>query len=459
MTHKPQHSHNPCALPDNQQTPAKIWELLRRNEKFQRSVARLDLLDARVRKAQATWTKLEEVLRSERSPTPPARESPSETELALERARVASSVAWEQSCRMLGSVRAKHPFAAIALQWLVPEPLFRLQRWEAPLDYSGFGRVSLRLVSMGEGTTPNLKDRNHWRWFRSYGEFDASSRANFAGHLLRRGPELCWRTSSVPDFADKVNPIIEWRDYFAKHQFTLDTPWRDAPPGFQRTFFRLWCQLDSRGTNPITNTRSDAPERHEVSFFQDFSCYRMLTAITDRGHLSAEDFAHALRFAEVADNYRVFAFPRSIRTRTEARNMADWLVEQLVQLPNGSQLPQREKEILGTPLLWDILLAYEDRRRQGDAHTHALQYTFDTLYAHQPAARRHAAKPVERTFDATLRHIVAKKLVSAAESARWHSWQDDFARIHSPLAGTGLIQRIFPRLASVLPPTPAPAAP
>jgi hypothetical protein len=360
---------------------------------------------------------------------------------------------------MIQCLRGRHPFAAVALQWLVPEPSFHVTCFgpQEAADANGVVKLRSVIVAEGEGTTADLLDKANWRWRKR-----VEGTPDIAGHIFTRGPEIHWRTSEDPRYADKfdkANPIAEWRDYFSKRQFTFNTPWQDAPPGFQRTFLHLWCQLDSRGTNPITNTRSGAPERHEVSFFQDFSCYRMLTTITDRGHLSAEDFAHALRFAELSDHYRVFAFPASIRTRMEARDMADWLVEQLVQLPDGSQLPQREKEILGTPLEWEILLAYEDRRRQGDEHTPALQYTFDMLYAHQPAARRHAAKPAERTTDAALRHIVAKKLLIAAESARWYSWQDDFARIHSPLAGTGLIQRIFPRLASVLPPTPAPAAP
>ena len=47
MAHEPQHPDNPCraSLPEAEQTPAKIWELLRRNEKFRRAVVKLQSLD------------------------------------------------------------------------------------------------------------------------------------------------------------------------------------------------------------------------------------------------------------------------------------------------------------------------------------------------------------------------------------------------------------------------------
>jgi len=46
MAHAPQHPHNPCSLDENQQTPAKIWELLRHNERFGRAVRKLQSHDA-----------------------------------------------------------------------------------------------------------------------------------------------------------------------------------------------------------------------------------------------------------------------------------------------------------------------------------------------------------------------------------------------------------------------------
>jgi hypothetical protein len=47
MAHLPQHAQNPCSLDRNEQVPAKIWELLRRNERFKKAVTRLKVLDKR----------------------------------------------------------------------------------------------------------------------------------------------------------------------------------------------------------------------------------------------------------------------------------------------------------------------------------------------------------------------------------------------------------------------------
>jgi len=42
MADSPQHLHNPCLLDTNEQTPAKVWELLRRNNAFRYVVERLE---------------------------------------------------------------------------------------------------------------------------------------------------------------------------------------------------------------------------------------------------------------------------------------------------------------------------------------------------------------------------------------------------------------------------------
>jgi hypothetical protein len=125
--------------------------------------------------------------------------------------------------------------------------------------------------------------------------------------------------------------------------------------------------------------------------------------------------------------------------------VSEWLRDQL-----AAGLPKHEAPIFGSPQEWDILLTYEDRRRQGDEHMPVLRYTFDTLFLRLPAARRLADKPTERTLEAAVRHLVAKKALAEGESTRWHSWLDDFAHIHSPQSGAGLVQLVFPRLEAAL---------
>jgi hypothetical protein len=72
-----------------------------------------------------------------------------------------------------------------------------------------------------------------------------------------------------------------------------------------------------------------------------------------------EYLARALKFDDLSKNYRVFAFPKSIHSRMEARRMANWLIEQLIRLPNGEMLPQNESQILGSSLEWDVYLFAE----------------------------------------------------------------------------------------------------
>lgn len=50
MSYQPQHPDSPCLLAGEEQVPAKIWELLRRNDRFRRVVTGLKRLDDRVRR-------------------------------------------------------------------------------------------------------------------------------------------------------------------------------------------------------------------------------------------------------------------------------------------------------------------------------------------------------------------------------------------------------------------------
>src|SRR5208282_5319094 len=79
-----QQPFNPCDAPDEEQIPAKIWELLRRNFDFKKTVQQLLELD---KIARAT---------ERRGPE------------------------WKQSCGIIAKPEISHPLAALALQWLVP---------------------------------------------------------------------------------------------------------------------------------------------------------------------------------------------------------------------------------------------------------------------------------------------------------------------------------------------------
>jgi len=87
MAHTPQHSENPYLFEEEAQIPAKIWELLRRNECFQKTVFRLEELDKQPRNSAGPG-------------------EPSPTVIGME---------------MVENLKEHHIFATIALQWLVPE--------------------------------------------------------------------------------------------------------------------------------------------------------------------------------------------------------------------------------------------------------------------------------------------------------------------------------------------------
>jgi hypothetical protein len=411
MSHKPHHPDNPYNLPEQQQAAAKVWELLRRNDRFRRLACSLQRLDQRARKEDQPL----------------------------------ASQAWNAACRLLRVWQNRHDFAAVALQWLVPEPLFTVHRWRLPpdLDLRGTGVVTLDCVEEGEGTTPDPAD-TQWRW-------GTASDLNHRGRRIRRGPELTRDEYDDPRLSSRVDEFADWRGY--AWPFTVDHSWRQAPPGFCRASQYLWMKRDSRAMNPVTGARDSLTTEHETNLFADWDLGSAFGATAQSGLLDKEAFVRCLMFEELADRYRVFAFPRNVRTRTEARRLAAWLVDQLSRLPDGTELPRHEKTTLGTTLQWDMLLVYEQSRREGAEHSDAVRHAFDILYIGSPLVRRKAEKPEERTLEAGLRHVVAKKLLSAAESTRWHSWMEEFTRMHSPVVGTGLVQRIFPGTELILPTT------
>ncbi len=418
MKYPPKHPDNPCHLSEQEQVPAKVWELLRRNEAFRRRVACLKRLDHRART----------------NDPPPQR------------------AAWHAALRRTQLTDQQHEFAGVALKWLVPEPLFTVRRWRVPCDLElKLGRAyELECFEEGEGTTPDPTDAGNWRW-------GTSSWFNLFGRRICRGPELKLDRCEDGRFSSQVDVLADWRDY--PWPFTLEHSWPKAPPGFQRTFRRLWAKHDSRIENPATGRRGSEASAHETTFFAQWDIGAAFVKAAQSGALDDKSFARCLMFHDLATDYRVFALPRNIRTRMEARRLAKWMLEQLTRLPDGTELPRHEKVILGTPLQWDMLLVYEDRRRQGVEHTAALQYTFDTLYVGLPEVRRKAAKPAERTPEAALRHRLAKPMLSEAESTRWHSWIADFGHMYAPTTGAGFVQRIFPANDLILPATSASPAP
>lgn len=388
MSYTPQHDQNPFLLNEAEAVPAKIWELLRRNVGFQKVVARLKAIDAR---------------------TPGQLEHP-------------GRCPHEIGIAMMRRLAERHGFGHVALQWLVPEPFFAIHEVDLPTDFDPTGRavVSLKTVTLQEGTTPNPEDLEHWKCFVSDEKHDAEFFANLQGRRLRRGPMIHFQTSADPRLRDQRDPIKEWRDYFSRGRtFSLTTPWRDAPRQFKRDLCFMWRQIDTRSQNPITGNRIDCPTEHETRLFDGWRLADALWA----SRVEAEDMARAIMFDDLARNYRVFAIPHAIQTRSEARRVADWLFDRL-----AANLPGREREVLGSPLQWDILLTVEKLIAEGAPLDEALSESFELL--HLRAHEWQEGQPVPDQ----------KK----GWAQRGTDWENAYRAMNAPGLGKGLVQRIFP---------------
>ena len=315
IAHTSQYPGNPCTLSENEQTPAKIWELLRRNKSFRADVERLIKLDA---KERDDWKKTGKY----------------------------HGEAWKKSCRLIGRIKGQHPFAGVALQWLVPEPLFHcyVSAWPRGKKWKKRPVFATRFIQTGKGLTPNIKDK-HWVW-RNEGKPD------IAGHPIRRGPEVHWTKSRFKALRSKVNPILEWKQY--RWPFTTDHSWSDAPPQLRRDFLFIWRRhFDCRPKNPISNDRCDSPSPHETNFFQGWNLLQRIMS----NNCTMEDATRNVHFTDLANNYRLFAIPKTILTKATADEMGEWLAAEFKKgsdlygdLLKGKLL--NEAELLGTANEW-----------------------------------------------------------------------------------------------------------
>lgn len=322
---------NPCDVDGDATVPAKIWALLSRNQNFKRVVSRLHALDQRPRT---------EVYRDGRA-------------------------AWEVAWRMVNAVAERNPFAGVALQWLVPNPIFRVLRWAVPKKEAIEGKtaVALDLIEEGEGMTPNAADAS-WRW-------GTSSQLNFLGRPMRRGPEIVRNECDDERFRSKADPFAEWEGWpHDRPNFNLQMAWEEAPIGFRNQFIGLWkapapreatsffqgwrpMDLVARAQSAIRNGNNlllrDAeppmPTQREGFSIRRVPQFQLNLTETERARL--------LSFDELARNYRILAIPRHLLTRQELRRVLLRFAKDL-----ANDLPQ-DHEVLGTHRQWHDFLAVE----------------------------------------------------------------------------------------------------
>ena len=112
---------------------SKLWELLRRNHCFRKSVARLQDLDAQARRADT-----------------------------------ADGSRWVGE-RMVDRFHELNRFAAEALRWLVPNPLFLHRKIVLPSDFKSTDTVVTReTIRLGRNASPQPENGKNWQIGRAH---------------------------------------------------------------------------------------------------------------------------------------------------------------------------------------------------------------------------------------------------------------------------------------------------
>lgn len=199
---------------------------------------------------------------------------------------------------------------------------------------------------------------------------------------MRRGPHVHWTKSRFKALRSKVNPILEWKRY--QWPFTVDRAWPDAPAEFRREFQFIWRRhFDCRPKNPISNDRCDSPEPHETDFFQGWNLMQRILS----NNCNLEDATRQIRFTELANDYRVFAIPKTILTKATADQMGEWLATELKKGSNlyGDLLKDKllnETELFGTTNEWADWLFHQTGRPTGvakDTHFYRRCHYMDSI--------------------------------------------------------------------------------
>jgi hypothetical protein len=290
------HLFNPCQVPKSQRLPAKIWELLRRNVSFRCEVKKLHALDKRAKQETVEYG---EIARQYNMAT-----AEKDTALIAEwQSRfdaVKDRPIRRKACRVIETHKKMHPLAALALTWLVPEPLFAAcRRREGQIEE-------------GTGFSPDL---NHpsWKWWKSNQPQGATS------HDFVRGPEL----------SGNFEEWLNWRPGLAL--FDCATPWNRLPKTFKSEFTRVWHEQYDR---------KDAFE------FQYIHRPRKAESMT------RADFARYLEFLDTITRHRLFAISPGILTTKDVSTAFERLQNRI-----NKGLPESREHIFGSEAAWRHYLA------------------------------------------------------------------------------------------------------
>jgi hypothetical protein len=308
MAAKSQHFFNPCDAPNAQRLPAKIWELLRRNDSFRRDVNRLRALDKRATKETKEYQEVARQYNQAVADQDNAQIAASWQRLDQIKHRPTRS----ETLRLIEKHQRTHPLAALALTWLVPEPEF-------------FIRCKCRSrVQEGHGFSPDWSD---WSWRNVYVGSGRKLAVKVGGESWTRGPGIFASTLT--------NPFPDWQNWRpGQALFDYKTPWNRLPRSFRRQFVAAW------------RDNYDSPDAHEFNFLRQ-------PRKTDR--LSRADFANYLSFRQTVKRNRLFAVSPAVLTTKDVGSVFGKLVTKLKR-----RLPESREHLFGSEAAWGHYLALRE---------------------------------------------------------------------------------------------------
>ena len=264
-------------LSGDERIPAKIWELLRRNDDFKKVVQQLRQLDKKARRTKRSGSE------------------------------------WKESCRIIEDIQNTNPLAALALLWLVPEPLFLVA-----CEHDG-------QIEDGTGLSPDFKHES-WIWLK---RDDAPQGA--IGFPSRRGPEI------AAHFKD-------WKNcHEGEALFNCEMAWLDLPKSFRGRFKAIW------------HRHYDSPNAFKVKLFEKWNPLRVLTQSVKAGTISGDDFDAALELHELIHSYHLFAVSPVMLTSSDVRSTFNKLGEDYL-----SRQPPKRENLFGTQAAWRHYIARKD---------------------------------------------------------------------------------------------------
>ena len=198
---------------------------------------------------------------------------------------------------------------------------------------------------------------------------------------------------------DKIDAFAEWKEYEAAKDFlSLETDWFSVNAGFKRDFMFQYRQFDSRSLNPITKNRSDSPFPHETDFFDDLDLVKL---INQGPNVNESGLGKILHAHELKKNYRLLAVPRHLKTKKAVDDAFKFLIKEA-----KAYVPTKASVSLGTTAEWQDYMAVKGIQEEQNipSKTKAIHILIKQRHSKQTAfkmrdARRTYEKGITENFN------------------------------------------------------------